>query len=331
MKRNLLFVLAFVAMCFQVSAQDALPGAYSTSIKKTSMDIEVDGYPDDDVWSAAEEMAFPFTLQEDFIAETDFSATVKLAWKEGLGLYIYITAIDDMEHFLEEGGTTYNRDNVEYFFYWGSEGDWGPETEVTAVENDTLYNQLRLQLKDDYTTAHDGRFKGAWASAPLGAAADGNLEAVANATGSGWDIEAIFPFAMFAMKEEAVDDLMFGFDISIGDADEADRDFQLTLMNDSKADLAWNNKAYLNTGILSGTYLTSIEDARVANVAVYPTLVNDVINLRGEVSNVAIYNTVGQVVMSIEDVNSTTINVSELKSGIYFVDVDGQTTKIVKK
>ena len=331
MKRNLLFVIALVAFVFNAVAQDGTDmTAATTTFYKTNQDIEVNGYSDDALWGAVDVLDVLNPKPAEASNETDFSATLQVAWKEGVGVYLYLTVIDDVESFWVDGDT-YQRDNAEFFFYWGDAGTWGPGTEVTAVDNDTLFNQLRIQLDANYATIHDGRYKGAWAGATLGSAADGNLEAVATATSSGWDIEAIFPFAMFAIKPEIVDDLTFGFAVSLGDADEADRDFQLFLTDDSGQDLAWNNKAYLNTGVLSGTYVNAVENVKVSNVAVYPTLVSDVLNLKGEVSNLSIYNTVGQVVLSIDDVNTSTIDVSGLQSGIYFVEVDGETTKIVKK
>jgi hypothetical protein len=62
---------------------------------------------------------------------------------------------------------------------------------------------------------------------------------------------------------------------------------------------------------------------------VQPTVVNDVINILGDNTNVEIYNTVGQMVMSSK--NSNQVHVSSLQAGVYFVRVGTTTTKIIKK
>lgn len=87
-----------------------------------------------------------------------------------------------------------------------------------------------------------------------------------------------------------------------------------------------------NTMILG---VESVEDD--SNMEVYPNPANDIIYVKGDnIQYVEIYNTVGSRVISKNVIDSESINIADLTSGIYFVRiVDKQgnttTTKIVKR
>ena len=87
-----------------------------------------------------------------------------------------------------------------------------------------------------------------------------------------------------------------------------------------------------NTMILG---VESVEDD--SNMEVYPNPANDIIYMKGDnIQYVEIYNTVGSRVISKNVIDSESINIADLTSGIYFVRiVDKQgnttTTKIVKR
>lgn len=74
-----------------------------------------------------------------------------------------------------------------------------------------------------------------------------------------------------------------------------------------------------------------------SKMEVYPNPANDVINVKGsDIQYVEIYNTVGSRVISKNVVDSESINIADLTSGIYFVRIidkqgNSTTTKIVKK
>jgi len=74
-----------------------------------------------------------------------------------------------------------------------------------------------------------------------------------------------------------------------------------------------------------------------SNMEVYPNPANDIIYVKGDnIQYVEIYNTVGSRVISKNVIDSESINIADLTSGIYFVRiVDKQgnttTTKIVKR
>jgi hypothetical protein len=322
MKKNLLLLLALVAMCVTTYAQ---PSALSITIPGTSDAITVDGYADDAVWVGIEPEEFPYTYQEERADPADLDATIQLAWSE-LGLMIFIDITDDQENYFTSGENSWEQDNCEFFYYFGEEGTWGADAEVTAVSGDSLFSQIRCQLTDEYETVTDGRFCGNWESAPFGSADTGAMEAMAVTTGFGWSLEVIFPWEMFALTYQPEEDVKFGFDVSVGDADEALRDNQLSLLNDSKTDNAWDNKSFLNTAIL-GEMPTNIANHLANRVSVYPTLVDNLLHVTGKVNSVSIYNVTGQPVLSIKDNNIATIDVSALKAGIYFISLNNETTQ----
>ncbi len=77
---------------------------------------------------------------------------------------------------------------------------------------------------------------------------------------------------------------------------------------------------------------TAITEAKAERLSVYPNPVTDILNISNMESgtSVSIYNTAGSLLKKVVASNGT-INVSELPKGIYFVSVNGATTKIIKK
>jgi hypothetical protein len=323
MKKNLLLLLALVAMCVTIYAQ---PSALSITIPGTTEAIVVDGFNDDDLWAEIDPQPFPYSFQDPRADASDIDATIQIAWSD-LGLLMYLDMTDDMENYWTSGENTWEQDNDEFFYYFGEEGTWGADAEVTAVAGDTLFSQIRIQLTDEYVTTTDGRFQGQWGAAPFGPADQDSMEAMAVTTGFGWAIEVIMPWNMFAMTFEPAEGMKFGFDVAIGDADESLRDNQLSLLNDSGTDAAYDNKSYLNTAILGEITESNVPSYLVNRVSVYPTLVDNLLHVTGKVNSVSIYNVTGQPVLSIKDNNIATIDVSALKAGIYFISLNNETTQ----
>ncbi len=323
MRKNLLFIIALVAMCVRVAAQLS---PMSITIDGTTKTIEVDGFADDDLWYEVGGLSFDYSFQEPKAELFDIDATLQIAWNQ-VGLLIFLDITDDQENYFTEGDNTWEQDNSEFFFYFGEDGTWGPDAEVTTVDNDTLFSQIRLQLTDEYETTTDGRFKGTWGAAPTGPADSAKMEAVAVPSASGWSLEAIMPWAMFSKTYEVEVGMKFGFEVCIGDADETLRDNQLSLLNDSGTDDAYENKSYLNTAILGEVIAVYIPSYFVNTVCIYPTLVDNLLNLTGKVTSLTIYNVSGQAVLSVKDDSITTVDVSELQPGIYFVNLNNETTQ----
>jgi len=99
----------------------------------------------------------------------------------------------------------------------------------------------------------------------------------------------------------------------------------------SGSDCAWlDNVVFPAATIITGVY----EVVEKNDVAVYPNPMNDVLNIQlGENhSDVEIFNSLGQVVRRYEEVSGDMqINVADMEAGIYFVKIDGEVTKVIKR
>ncbi|WPR71886.1 T9SS type A sorting domain-containing protein [Flavobacterium sp. NG2] len=100
----------------------------------------------------------------------------------------------------------------------------------------------------------------------------------------------------------------------------------------SKGHTVYFDNLYLTSSILS------IETFESLNVKMHPNPVTDVLNIEAlnTVENVAVYNVLGQEVLSLNpNSNSITIDTNSLKSGVYIIKaiVDGKTasSKFIKK
>lgn len=81
-----------------------------------------------------------------------------------------------------------------------------------------------------------------------------------------------------------------------------------------------------------------VNDIRNNVISVYPNPVSDVLNISSikEINKVLVYNSVGQIVKTSDKLQSSKINVSDLSTGVYFInailkDGETQTFRIIKK
>ncbi|MBO7460575.1 MAG: T9SS type A sorting domain-containing protein [Bacteroidales bacterium] len=98
----------------------------------------------------------------------------------------------------------------------------------------------------------------------------------------------------------------------------------------SGSDCAWID----NVVFPASTIITKVETVVENNVAIYPNPMNDVLNIQlgDNQSNVEIFNSLGQVVRRYENVSGDMhINVADMEAGIYFVKIDGEVIKVVKR
>ena len=83
------------------------------------------------------------------------------------------------------------------------------------------------------------------------------------------------------------------------------------------------------------TVITDVQEVvEKQSVIVYPNPMDDVLNIElgDSQSDIVIYNSLGQVVRHYDNVSGEMqINVADLKSGMYFVKINGDVTKIVKR
>lgn len=98
----------------------------------------------------------------------------------------------------------------------------------------------------------------------------------------------------------------------------------------SGSDCAWID----NVVFPAATVITNVGTVVEQKVAVYPNPMNDVLNIQlgDNQSDVVIYNSLGQMVRRYENMSGDMqINVADLQSGMYFVKINGDVTKIVKR
>ena len=99
----------------------------------------------------------------------------------------------------------------------------------------------------------------------------------------------------------------------------------------SGSDCAWID----NVIIPASTIITDVEEVvETQRIVVYPNPANDVLNIElgDTLTDVMIYNSLGQEVRRYENMSGDLqINVADLKSGMYFVKINGDVTKIVKR
>jgi hypothetical protein len=79
-----------------------------------------------------------------------------------------------------------------------------------------------------------------------------------------------------------------------------------------------------------------INDRSIGNeISIYPVPVTNILNLKGveNVQKISVYNSVGQLLKQYQKGNETLFNidVNELKSGIYFVELSNSNEKVTKK
>ena len=69
--------------------------------------------------------------------------------------------------------------------------------------------------------------------------------------------------------------------------------------------------------------LVAVEDVKETSYSVYPNPVKDVLTVSGEgMKQVTVYNALGQLVKTVNcNDNTVQINVSDLRNGMYFVNV----------
>ncbi|MBR4135186.1 MAG: choice-of-anchor J domain-containing protein [Bacteroidales bacterium] len=78
------------------------------------------------------------------------------------------------------------------------------------------------------------------------------------------------------------------------------------------------------------TNTTGLTNHNAAEFSIYPNPATDVLTVVGE-GVAEIYNAIGQLVLSNEVNGNAQLNVSDLESGVYFVRMNGNTQRFIKK
>ncbi len=212
--------------------------------------------------------------------------------------------------------TTYQNDCVELFFHLA-----GSSVEGTNVAYGASTSQTRFQ-RDETTITNDG---GLWAA--LTADADFAYSAVTDA--DGWILEVAFPIAILD-GGTLFDGENFMFEIQTADGNEtsAGRTGQAFWLNAS--DDQWRYVETFAAAHLSATEVVigAVQSVKQDNASVY--VINDMLNFKNVEGMVNIYNISGALVKKAVVDRNGSLNISELKSGIYVVKSDNLTSKIIK-
>ena len=98
----------------------------------------------------------------------------------------------------------------------------------------------------------------------------------------------------------------------------------------SGSDCAWID----NVVFPPSTIITKVETVTENNVTIYPNPMNDMLNIQlgDNQSNVEIFNSLGQMVRRYDNVSGDMqINVADMEAGVYFVKINGEVIKVVKR
>ncbi len=75
--------------------------------------------------------------------------------------------------------------------------------------------------------------------------------------------------------------------------------------------------------------LTSVDNSKASEFAIYPNPVKDMLQVSGvDVASVKIYSVTGQMVKEVQ--NSAVVNVSDIETGIYVIDVKETRSSVFK-
>ena len=95
----------------------------------------------------------------------------------------------------------------------------------------------------------------------------------------------------------------------------------------------WESKPKFGMGlhvVCEDCPIVNIDDPEQQTVTVYPNPASNnlKVNFEGE-ANIQLFNLVGQMVYSTTATDNATINVSNLRSGVYMLKVNNKTTKVI--
>lgn len=299
-------------------------------------EMNINGAALEDVWGMVDENTFDyFTLgTADEFPATDQSGSFKLLYNDE-ALYVFVSKTDDVLLSAPDEGSFPSYDNVEIYLNVGETS----RREATSL-SDATWGEGSYQIRFNYgfDAQLSGRSPSEW-NPPYYA---NDIAYAFLQTGVGFDLEIMIPWDMLGILPEDLNDVVrkMGFEMTTADADDAEikRESILAWNNNTGEDVAWKNANVLGQiTLLHENPTTTIQDAfRDNNVKVYPNPATNVIQIEGNnILSVTIYDLTGKPINVITN-NFQFIDVSELKSGLYFITVqynNNQTSvqKIIKK
>ncbi len=355
MKTAFLITLALFNLIYGISQDEYLPSPRSISISHADCKVEINGSRSDDVWSLAEVHELPYSAYGTTVIASNLYAELQIVWNTNLGIYAFVHVEDNIDWFFdaywysldeEENENLiytdgpWHRDNVEFFFFWGNEGEWGPEQNSSST-SDSVWSQIRFNV----CYYDEGELETCLTVYAPGLDDDDNfylgtpgsnsdkkiIDAVAVSTSTGWDLEVNFPFDIFAKRTDlnSEKNIPIGFECFVNDAELGIKhSAQLFLLNDSGVPALWNNRRFLNTAILqspNSANITECEPASISNfngeqVPLFKTIPNGIFVLQ-EIYKIRIYNLSGSLLFHKQYLAQGQYQF-DLNPGIYIVFVN---------
>jgi len=290
----------------------------------------IDGVDDETYWSAEQNTdAFNMTGCASY-PDVDFTFTYKVCYTASY-LYLFGKCLDDIANPTTDNGATnpWTFDNVEPFIDLDTNGSGS----VVAYDSNTI--QLRVNRGMDSVQT-------------FGRATRADYILYWEDTSDGWLFEVAVPWKCVLGAGQLPEDIMpyfamaNGFDMSGADSDGVGpdlRDCQTGWDNDDPSDPAdrtednaWNNRSVFGIVTFGELPPSGIDQTTTTNATVYPNPTSGEItfdNLQG-VTSIEIMNLAGQKILDIDVTNNTTVDMSQLASGIYIARVGKNFVKVVK-
>ncbi len=296
--------------------------------------IELDGLQQEDAWFEADvapvDQKVSMVDGEDYPSSDADNSAVWYALYDETYLYVYVDITDDKIVPIE-GADEEDPDGMQQ---WMNDG-----VEMFLDIKDRRYDLARISSEQHQVRFNIGRkyadtsafneYKGAWGeiegsttyqfeiAMPWGGIAQG---AVDPADVADYVADSIKPGKKIA------------FEISVIDADvQDDRKSILNWSNNTGEDQAYNTSLYYGQLILGAN--SAIRKTNALTAKIYPNPANETLNISMEgMTQVIIYNVAGQKVMVHNNHNnSATLNVSELNTGLYIVEVRSAKGSAIQK
>jgi hypothetical protein len=301
---------------------------YAT-IKKCACVAVIDGVADDAVWAAI--TAIP--VDRKFTNETPslYSATWKAFWTD-TAIFVLVEAEDDMFYpSWRSGQADWASDKIETYFDVNNDGT-GVHPDGQGPGAGGGVSKGHYQITHNFDTIE---IMGSIQNGDR----DSTFEANTWAYGDHSKLTVEWLVSNKALKDsnavqfDATVTTSIGFDICVSDLDStvpaSSRQRQMW-SNIGHPGEDWNNmdSAGVITFDTTQIVIGAVRPVYVSDL-VTPTLVTSTITVKGDVNSVAVYNMLGQAVLVS---NKSVVDLSSLKTGVYFVNVNNTSvTRIFKK
>jgi hypothetical protein len=298
------------------------------TFKRTGMAPVIDGIVDEnDPWSEDDWMEIAF--QKAANTTSDASSKMQMLFSKDLSatggfIYLVISVSDETPNNDVSIPDTYNRDCNEIFF----------SMDTVATEGGGAYKagswQIRiLREEPDGNLIGGNSHANTWSVGTLTESADFKMAVEANS--SEYVTEVAFPVAVLA-EGAAFDGKNFRFDIQTGDNSngEATGRTQQIYWNNVANDEQWRDTRAFGLVTISDEVIHDVSAKNFGTAKGIATVKNNMLNVSNVNGKVSIYDLKGSVMRQANINGKGSIDISDLKAGMYVVKGNGIAQKIVK-